>query len=313
MNGVFEEAKMDPSITQKECWEHLEFCGKLVSSVGFLQTYALQGPQGEEIRSLTNELLIHAVKETSFDEAEKVSDAFLDSFAPQAMELSNLYRKYLTGQLSLLAMYLQHLPMNELFVQAVTDLKAESLDKMGLSEAEAEAIKAKLKDAGFGGSDKTLVAMKPCDALLPIIDAGVYAAGGEANFAVIQSKVMSTMPSNLADKQGNAICASLIASVVTAIAKRATGPQLGAVMVQGAIEAVIAAKRVLAMPYIAAYGSRPSDIFETLLGQAAEKVAMLDSPEAAEASKKQSAAAEQVFNREAKATSTVFGGNGTKN
>ncbi|MEG0063036.1 MAG: hypothetical protein RR740_00385 [Pseudomonas sp.] len=315
MTSPFSTAKMDPSITQEKCWEHLDFVSELLAEPGVLQTQAQMDPTvGPEIKRLTNQLLHHAVDNVSFDEAETASDAFLTAFSPQVVELVNLYQKYMITQVSELSMLLQYLPANELFSAMSTEnVDPKALAELGISPEEVAALEAKMKEMKDSGS-KMVAAMKPCDRLMPIIEAGICAAGGQAQFGEIQMRIMNTMPANLAGSSTTqATIATLIAAVVTAIAGRAQSLPVISVTVQGAIEAIVAAKRVLSLPFVASYNMPGSDIFHLLMTMGVDRVSSLDSPEAKAEREKQQAAVEQVFNREAKPTSTVFDGNGTKN
>lgn len=315
MTSPFSTAKADPSITQEKCWEHLDFVRDLLASPGALQTHALQHQKfGPEIKRLTNELLHHAVDNVSFDEAEETPENFLSSFSPQVVELVNTYQKYLIEQMSDLSMMLQYLPHRELFsaVTSSDSFDEAELAKMGIKPDEVAALKAKVEELKNSGT-QTVAAMKPSDRLMPIITAGVNAAGGQVEFAEAQMRIMNTMPPELVKAGPQALIASMIAAVVTVIAKRAQSIPVIAVTVQGAIEAVIAAKRALSIPFVAAYHMPASDVFHLMMTMGVDRIAEIDSPEQAEVREKQKAEVEQVFNRAAKETSTVFTGNGTKN
>uniref|UniRef100_A0AAU6W0T6 Uncharacterized protein n=1 Tax=Pseudomonas phage Nican01 TaxID=3138540 RepID=A0AAU6W0T6_9CAUD len=299
-------------MTVEQCWAEIEAVGELMSVPGAMQAALKKDPTiGAEFNANAKEILHIIVDnfDAGISPGKSPEDRKLVEHLNQLFLQNQLIQqRWNVKVLTRASMAMQQLPIN-LMILEVMDVTAS--EKEGLTEehvSELKKLETEHQQSGLAKIDNRI---------MNIMQAGIAAAGGQAEFAKLQYEVAQSLPEQFSMTAELKFTSQMIGAVMTAIDRRAQTADFTLAQIRTTIEMGIAAKQALSLSNIVAYGYGHETLIHTVAHSAEYHVlqAMSDingTPAAPEQPKKP-VAAEATHIAEKKPGSFNFEGNRTIN
>lgn len=236
-------------MTEAQCWAEIEAVGELMSVPGAMQAALKKDPTiGAEFTTNAKEIL-HIIVD-NFDagmspgsdpEDRKLVEHLNHLFLQNQLIQQRWNVKILTRA----SLAMQQLPIDAMILE-VMDVTAS--EKEGLTEehvAELKSLESEHQQSGMAKIDNRI---------MNIMQAGIAAAGGQAEFARLQYEVAQNLPEEFAMTPELKFTSQMIGAVMTAIDRRAQTAQFTLAQIRTTIEMAIGAKQALSLSNIVAYG-----------------------------------------------------------